>query len=229
MQKILFAGIILIHSYVKAQTISNTRAKKMLWLGYYQSKKINSKYTVNSDLQIRFNESEPYNNTMLIRTGLFRSISNITEIGIGIADFINPISNKLFRNEFRIYQEVGLKSELHKWILKIKFKLEERYFRNSGKINPNELFSGRARLKTDIEYPLSNSIKIEAGNEVMYSMMNFNQAYLDQNRTYLGIKFPIHKFSEIQLAFMHLLQNRLKDKVLLEPTNILRINFLQNF
>src|ERR1700758_4768450 len=102
----LFALIVNI-SIVNAQDKKNVDAD-MVWLGYFNSVKLNSRFSINSDLQVRTRNS--LLSQYVTRTGLVYGITSKVYISGGFAAFFYPQANNqnLLRNEWRPWEEIML-------------------------------------------------------------------------------------------------------------------------
>src|ERR1700739_1796275 len=78
----------------------------MVWLGYFNYVKINSKFAINSDFQVRTRNSQWYQ--YLGRTGLVYTLTNRIFVLGGFATFLYPQTNGLLKKEWRPWQEVML-------------------------------------------------------------------------------------------------------------------------
>ncbi|HRG01340.1 MAG TPA: DUF2490 domain-containing protein [Bacteroidia bacterium] len=224
--------MILINDSV-AQNVSPVIVKdNMLWLGYYNSIIINSKWSVNSDLQFRTkNEVKDYSQA-LVRADVSYKLKDRLTISVGFAHFRYFLTKEKTRGEWRPWQELKLIDKVGNCRVNHRFRIEQRFnetVKNSEATNDYQ-FNFRFRYRLDLRYPLlkekesgnnlyalvGNEIMINAGNNIIYN-------YFDQDRLYVGINYEINKKIALQLQYMHVWQ-QVSNGLTLNSTEVLRFN-----
>jgi len=229
---IIIFSLILINDSV-AQNVSPVIVKdNMLWLGYYNSIIINSKWSVNSDLQFRTkNEVKDYSQA-LVRADVSYKLKDRLTISVGFAHFRYFLTKEKTRGEWRPWQELKLIDKVGNCRVNHRFRIEQRFnetVKNSEATNDYQ-FNFRFRYRLDLRYPLlkekesgnnlyalvGNEIMINAGNNIIYN-------YFDQDRLYVGINYEINKKIALQLQYMHVWQ-QVSNGLTLNSTEVLRFN-----
>jgi hypothetical protein len=204
----------------------------MVWLGYYNSVKINAKFSINSDFQARTRNSQW--NQFLGRTGVVYALSDRVFVLAGFATFLYPQNNdvNLLRKEWRPWEEIMFTDNIGRLKIIHRFRLEERYNQQVTKngLSDSYTFNYRFRYKLDLQYPLFRKDKtngvffVNIGNELMINagkIIKYN--YFDQNRTWLGLNFVLNQQFTFQLQYMRIWQQQ-SNGYTLENDNVLRFN-----
>lgn len=229
---IILFSLILINDSV-AQNASPVIVKdNMLWLGYYNSIIINSKWSVNSDLQFRTkNEVKDYSQA-LVRADVSYKLKDRLTISVGFAHFRYFLTKEKTRGEWRPWQELKLTDKVGNCKLTHRLRVEQRFnetVKNSEATN-NYQFNFRFRYRLDLRYPVikeketGNNLFLLVGNEVMVNAgNNINYNYFDQDRLYAGINYELNKKVSFQIQYMHVWQQA-SNGLTLYSNNVLRFN-----
>lgn len=229
---IIIFSLILINDSV-AQNVSPVIVKdNMLWLGYYNSIIINSKWSVNSDLQFRTkNEVKDYSQA-LVRADVSYKLKDRLTISVGFAHFRYFLTKEKTRGEWRPWQELKLTDKVGNCKLTHRLRVEQRFnetVKNSEATN-NYQFNFRFRYRLDLRYPVikeketGNNLFLLVGNEVMVNAgNNINYNYFDQDRLYAGINYELNKKVSFQIQYMHIWQQA-SNGLTLYSNNVLRFN-----
>ncbi|MFN8115064.1 MAG: DUF2490 domain-containing protein [Bacteroidia bacterium] len=224
--------MILINDSV-AQNVSPVIVKdNMLWLGYYNSIIINSKWSVNSDLQFRTkNEVKDYSQA-LVRADVSYKLKDRLTISVGFAHFRYFLTKEKTRGEWRPWQELKLTDKVGNCKLTHRLRVEQRFnktVKNSEATN-NYQFNFRFRYRLDLRYPVikeketGNNLFLLVGNEVMVNAgNNINYNYFDQDRLYAGINYELNKKVSFQIQYMHIWKQA-SNGLTLYSNNVLRFN-----
>lgn len=216
-----------------AQNVSPVIVKdNMLWLGYYNSIIINSKWSVNSDLQFRTkNEVKDYSQA-LVRADVSYKLKDRLTISVGFAHFRYFLTKEKTRGEWRPWQELKLTDKVGNCKLTHRLRVEQRFnktVKNSEATN-NYQFNFRFRYRLDLRYPVikeketGNNLFLLVGNEVMVNAgNNINYNYFDQDRLYAGINYELNKKVSFQIQYMHIWQQA-SNGLTLYSNNVLRFN-----
>ncbi len=227
---VIAASIILTTSRAQKDLFKNYTGSS-LWLGYYPSIRISSKYTLNSDIQYR--NSQPFLAPFLflVRTGLVYKIKDNVSTSVGYALFSNVLTTHELKKENRIWQEVFIKNSSNSYKFSNRIRTEQRFF-ESTKNNKAVYFKqliNRIRWKTELEIPLSKdseSYSLLFSNEIMFAAEKLTNWFFDQNRLAIGANIKLFKQTYLSPQLLHLLQST-NNKI--TNTTIARLNILQKF
>ncbi len=198
----------------------------MLWMGYYNSVKINDKWSLNSDLQYRTKDWYKTPLQALARIGLNYKINSRLNVTAGLAHFRFYLNDVVTRGEWRPWEEVALSDRIGKVKLNNRLRVEQRFNEGVASGEPNGIFkfNWRFRYRFDIQYPAESKISLVVGNEVMINTgKNISNNYFDQNRTWAGVNTEITKKFSVQLQFMYIWQ-LMSNGYTLDKINVVRFN-----
>ncbi|MGZ3941537.1 MAG: DUF2490 domain-containing protein, partial [Bacteroidia bacterium] len=192
--KITYLVVALVISSTTFSQDKKTVNADMVWLGYFNSLKVNSKFSVNTDFQgrTRNNLLSQY----IARTGIVYGINSKFFFSVGFAAFFYPqaVNQNLIRNEWRPWEEIMHVDNLGKLKINHRIRVEQRYNEIILKNNLTDdyNYTNRFRYKIDLQYPLfrsdaeSHTIYLLLSNEVMLNTgKTVKTNYFDQNRTAL--------------------------------------------
>ena len=231
----------IIYFFLLVLTVLNSSAQSsspiivkdnQLWLGYYNSIVLNSKWSINSDVQFRTkNELKHYSQALIRLDGSYKIKDRVT-ISIGFAHFKYFITDDKTRGEWRPWQEFKLADKIGNSKLTHRLRVEQRF---NETIKNNEAsneytFNFRFRYRFDIRYPLTkeketgNNVYALLGNEIMINASNvISNNYFDQDRLYTGLNYEINKKLSLQLQYMHIWQQGSNSQIL-NSNNVIRFN-----
>ena len=204
----------------------------MLWLGYYNTINIKTKWVVSSDIQLRTKNWYHDWSQALIRSGLGYNINERLTITAGLAHFRYFITNDLTRGEWRPWQELAAHDRISNLKITHRFRLEERFNQQVKSNEPTNdyVFNYRIRYKLDLRFHLANLNESGKkligliGNELMINTgKNITYNYFDQNRTYFGLNLELNKKLTLQLQYMHIWQQLSSGNTFLS-TEVIRFN-----
>ncbi|MGZ3862841.1 MAG: DUF2490 domain-containing protein [Bacteroidia bacterium] len=204
----------------------------MVWIGYFNSVKLNSRFAINSDLQGRTRNS--LLSQYVTRTGLVFGVNSKLYLVGGFAAFFYPQSTdqNLLKNEWRPWEEVMIADNIGNLKINHRFRAEQRY---NQVIVKNDLtddysYTNRFRYKIDLQYPLFHSEKVIhafyfiAANELMINTgKSIKYNYFDQNRTSVGISYKATQSFTFQVILMHIWQQQ-SNGYTVENDKVLRFN-----
>lgn len=235
MFKYIFIPLMLLGLYSKIAGQINTPSivkDNMLWLGYYNSIILNSKWSINSDIQFRTKEELKHYSQALIRTDVSYKPTERITISLGLAHFRYFITDEKTRGEWRPWQELKLTDKIGNCKLTHRLRVEQRFnetVKNSEATNDYQ-FNFRFRYRLDLRYPLTkeketgNNLFVLVGNEVMVNAGNtISYNYFDQDRLYAGFNYEINKKLSLQLQYMHIWQQT-SNGLTLNSNEVLRFN-----
>lgn len=204
----------------------------MLWLGYYNSIILNSKWSINSDMQFRTkNELKDYSQA-LVRSDVSYKLKDRLTVTVGFAHFRYFLNKEKTRGEWRPWQQLKLTDKVGNCKLTHRLRVEQRFnetVKNSEVTNDYQ-FNFRFRYRLDLSYPIireketGNNIYLLVGNEVMVNAgNNIRYNYFDQDRLYMGINYEVNKKISLQLQYMHIWQQA-SNGLTLNSNEVIRIN-----
>lgn len=220
-KKLLLLFLLLLIGYNKSFSQKIISNNPSAWLGYFSQSKLNSKFSIISDFQIRHIQENFGIDLKEGRAGLMFMLKKNIGIINGIAFFNQQkLDNNLTKikiNEFRFWQEIKLNSQVNNNFLTNRFRIEERFFSNSS----FPFF--RLRHKIEYDICISKKIKLLTANELMWQFNKETNAW-DQNRTSIGIERKlVHSFG-LQLILISWWQFSSNT---IQPT--VRINLMHRF
>lgn len=188
-----------------AQTIEHNG-----WLFWSHQQKINEKWQLSSDIQIRSSDKLNYVNTLLIRPGIGYNINNNQTITIGYTYFGTwEKENDIFiyENENRIFEQFQIESKLHRIELTNRIRYEQRFIREQE----DRFFAQRIRYNIQAVFPLIANSEFTKGmytsvqNELFLNIQGkskLNNDVFDQNRSYVGLGYRFSKKLDIEADYM---------------------------
>lgn len=214
-----------------AQEKKNASAH-MVWLGYFNSVKLGSRFSVNSDFQLRTRNN--LYSQYIGRTGLVYGITGKVFVSAGFAAFFYPqaFNQNLVRKEWRPWEEIMFSDNVGRLKIQHRFRAEQRY---NEVVVKNDLtddynYNHRFRYKFDLQYPVvranknSHIIILAVGNEIMINaekIIKYN--YFDQDRLYAGINYVASSTLTFQLQLMSIWQQQ-SNGYTFEKDKVLRFN-----
>ena len=217
------------------QVISQHRIQhiNMFWAGYYHSTKLNEKWALSGDAQIRTSQWTNKWSQFLFRYGANYSLKNRVTLTVGFAYFKSAeytTSALLWKSEFRPWQEIAWKNNFHKINFTQRLRTEERFMQTVAdeKLSGNYQFMWRTRYKFEVQIPLGKTkFDAIAGNEIMVNPGYMNSSiFFDQNRSSAGFNFHANQKSNFQLQYVKIYQWHSKASTM-DNQDVLRINFVQ--
>ena len=226
----LIVGLLL-NSFVSAQDKKTVDAD-MVWVGYFNTIKLNPRFAINSDLQGRTRNS--LLSQYVTRAGLVFGVNSKLYLVGGFAAFFypQPTNQNLLRNEWRPWEEIMIADNIGNLKINHRFRAEQRYNEVIIKNNLTDDYSytNRFRYKIDLQYPLlrsekeTHSVYIIAANELMINTgKSIKYNYFDQNRTSVGISYKATRAFTFQVILMRIWQQQ-SNGYTLENDKVLRFN-----
>ena len=190
------------------------------WPAYYLKYSINSKWALNSDLQLRNFNKQPVLGLLGLRTGAHYTFSKGWSTAVGVLWFhYHSIqdSKDVNSDEFRVYEELRNDWRLsNKWRLANRLRTEQRHFSNQ------EGIAFRIRYHLAAEYRVAKRWSAIGGNELMWQGSERRKNW-DQYRFWAGGEYAFNANNQVQLIFMNWWQFNAD---IYQP--VIRINFVQS-
>lgn len=183
------------------------------WFFLSHTQKLNKKFDVLADVQLRSTDHLSYFSAILLRTALNYNLNKQEAVAIGYAhkgDWETEEGNKRYLPEHRIYQQYLQNFKLERMEIMIRGRLEQRFVREE-----RYQFSQRARLLLSAQIPLVANIDFTRGiyaslqDEVFVNVQNrrnVNGNFFDQNRPYASAGYRLNKHMDIELGYTRWLQ-----------------------
>lgn len=231
--KYLFVFFIVTPALVKAQT---TKHYNILWFSYNNTYRVNNKWAMVSDAQLRTVNWADKWLLYAVRTGLSYTVTPNLSLAAGGALFRTAQYNKseyFFKNEWRLWEEAAYMLKLKKEVsLFQRLRMEQRFLQQTAnnKKTGNYQFILRWRYRFEWTFPfIENKVRLLAGNEIFVNPGHVNsQLFFDQNRTFAGLNLKLSSTSVLQTQYIKIFQWRNPTSVL-EDQNVIRVNFIQQF
>lgn len=211
-------------------SLSLQAQQDQLWFSYYSSIKLNKRLSINSDLQIRTTEWYQHLSQTLIRTGLSFKVSEHITASCGFADFAFFTRDKLSRNEYRPWEEIGAQGNLGSIRITNRLRIEQRFFQriSNDAWTSDYTFNHRFRYRLDLQRAIwklddEKKVDLQIGNEIMLNAGNVS-SYFDQNRSWIGFQFTVNRHLAAQLHYLFLLQHSpVRNST--DQVHVIRLNF----
>ena len=181
--------------------------------------KINPKWSVIFDTQLRSNDQWEQAETFIFRPGLAFNSTGGWQFSLGFAWIENWRSISGIRDgvsDNRVWQQMVRSHGLSGGILQHRLRVEERFLHDlavSGNdiIKKNNLFNARFRYFNRYIKPVVHKSTFDSGpywaiqNEIFFNVAglpNSHGKFFDQSRTYLGIGQRMNTKADIELGWM---------------------------
>ena len=192
--------------------LTSSAQQYQLWAGYYNSIKVNNRFTVNSDLQLRTTEWYRHLSQVLARTGLTYKLSSHFAATAGFADFAFFSKDRISKNEYRPWEELSAQLNAGSYRITQRLRIEQRIFQHVENETSTAAynFNHRFRYRIDLLKPLhvvseERRTDLQLGNEIMLNAGDV-KSYFDQNRTWLGLQYTLNRHIALQLQYVFILQ-----------------------
>jgi hypothetical protein len=183
------------------------------WLFLSHTQKINDKFDILTDLQLRTADQYTYWKNVLSRTALNYNLSKKHSIAVGYAylrEWEESDEGKEYTREHRIYQQYQYAFKHKKKEFTLRGRFEQRFIKEE-----EVLFSQRARVFASIQAPLianddfSSGLYVKFQDELFINVQhkdNVNGSLFDQNRPYGALGFRASKKLDFEVGYMRLFQ-----------------------
>ena len=182
------------------------------WIMYFGDNKINSKWGVHSEFQMR-NYFIP--NTVqqtLIRTGANHYISPVSMVTAGYAFvFTRPNSAEsggFTTAENRIWEQLVLRHRTYNIFLEHRYRIEQRFVKNIT--TDRNIYENRVRYRLQALVPLYNLSPylrhyfVSSYNEIFMNLgKELSGQLFDRNRLYFAMGYQLNPKFNIQLGYLN--------------------------
>jgi len=183
------------------------------WFFLSHTQKLNKKFDILADVQLRSTDHLTYLSSVLLRTAFNYKLNKRQAVALGFAhkgDWEVEESGKRYLPEQRIYQQYIQNFKLERIEMMIRGRLEQRFVKKDS-----YQFSQRARLLLSAQIPLiadkdfTHGIYANLQDEVFLNVQNrenVNGSVLDQNRPYISAGYRLSKKMDIEFGYTRWLQ-----------------------
>ncbi|UAY52986.1 DUF2490 domain-containing protein [Ferruginibacter albus] len=207
------------------KTIAHTN---MVWLGYNNTLQLNDRFSIVSEAQLRTRDNwMDHWSQLLIRSGVSYGINKKWSTAAGFAWFSNVQyvgKEALFKNEWRPWEDLQLKTKIANGVLTQRLRLEQRFLQlvSNNQLSSQYEFVFRTRYRIDALFPVNKQWQAGIGNEIIVNPQ-FIKTYrfFDQERIFAILNKKFSRTISLQLMLMELIQN--KSSIVDEDQNIFRL------
>ena len=194
------------------------------WLRYYGKYQLSPKSELNLEIDDRrFFKNNRQANWVLPRVTVIHQLGAGWSAGVGFTYYTstNPADPSVLSTiavpELRPHLELNYKQAVASLLISHRFKLEERWTRNSSnnKLTDGYNFKSRFRYQLQLQYPLvkkatsAGTLYAKVSDEIMLNLGHsvVNNTF-DQNRAYFALNYGISNHLEVELGYMNYFQER---------------------
>lgn len=211
---------------------------------YFGDHKVSAKWGVHLEAQFRRHDVITSGQQLLLRTGINYHLTDQTFLTAGYA-FIETYPYGAFPvlatfPEHRLWQQAQIKSQLHKWEMISRFRLEQRWLhfpveQTDGSYAPGDaVYQNRFRIFTRFSIPFKGETIVDKSwyvtfyDEVFISFgKNVNMNVFDQNRAYVALGYRIPKIGRLEFGYMQQLILKANGKQV-ENNHTLQLGLISN-
>jgi hypothetical protein len=194
------------------------------WIRYYGKYNLSSSWDINLEIEDRrFFKNNRQANWVLPRVIVGRKLGAGWSAGVGFtyynssnpADPSGPVTVTI--PELRPHEELSYKQKVKNLIISHRFKLEERWTRNtsSDKLTDGYKFTARFRYQFQLQYPIVKratsvgNLDAKVSDEILLNIgRSIVQNTFDQNRAYIALNYGISNNFQAELGYMNYFQQR---------------------
>ncbi len=180
------------------------------WIMYFGDNKINKKFGVHSEFQMRNYFIPNTVSQTLARVGLNYYISPVSMVtgGYGYIYTTPTSSEGVTTSENRIWQQLVLRHRTYNIFLEHRYRLEQRFVKN---ISTEEfIFDNRIRYRLQAIFPLYNFSPylrhyfISSSNELFMNLgRELSGQFFDRNRLYFAIGYQLNPKFNLQFGYLN--------------------------
>ena len=205
-----------------SQNVYSQQNKVGNWLIYFGNLKINNKWNVHHEAQLRNYNFIGDMNQLLIRFGIGYNISSNLNILMGYANietenYVNQSDLKTSFNENRLIQQLIYKNKYAGFYITNRIRIEERFFTDDFKMRCRYfLLANKPINKKEMT---KNAIYLSSYNEIF---LNTKNKVFDRNRFYNGIGYVLNANTRFEAGYMiqHLADKQTQQLQLITYNNI---------
>jgi hypothetical protein len=226
------------------QSLQQKSYNQNAWFMYFGNHKINNKWGLHLEAQLRRHNWLAQKQQVLFRTGInyYANTNSMATIGYAFVQTA-PYGGQPAKAAFpenRLWQQYQIKTALNhtEWVSR--FRLEQRFVNiptlQNLEFKPGKpIFTNRFRLLNRFSKALNTkkiedkSVYISAFNEIMVNFGNNVAANIfDQSRIYIALGYQLPKWGRVELGFLE--QDILKsDGIKIEKNRTLQLGLSSNF
>lgn len=212
--------VLVISTSALGQSVRQHTTNSNGWYMYFGDHKFSSKWGVHLEAQFRRHDVITSGQQLLLRTGINYHLTDQTFLTAGYA-FIQTYPYGEFPvaaafPEHRLWQQAQIKSQLRKWEMISRFRLEQRWQylpveQTDGSFAPGEaVYQNRFRIFTRFSIPFAGETIEEKSwyvtfyDEVFISFgENVKMNVFDQNRAYVALGYRIPKVGRLEFGYLN--------------------------
>lgn len=203
------------------------------WFFLSHTQKLNKKFDILADLQLRSTDHISYFSTLLLRTALNYHLDKNQSLALGFAhkvDWEVEANHQRYVPEQRIYEQYLHNFRIEHIELMLRGRLEQRFVKED-----NYQFSQRARLLLSAQIPLiankdfTRGIYANLQDEVFLNVQNkdnVNGSFFDQNRPYASAGYRFSKQMDVEFGYTRWLQ---REKAGDKTTHVMQLMLTTSF
>jgi hypothetical protein len=211
-------NIIFAYLFLTGICVGYTRAQNSVppatggyWLSYSGDNKINSKFGIHSEAQVRNIFIKESVSTKLVRVGIHHYIRPHVMVTAGYV-FLhnNPNSDYLAASkvtENRLWQQLIIRQRSQVIFMEHRYRLEQRFISNKTTFTSRTDHRIRYRFQTIFPlYTITAHLRhwfLVANNEIMINFKKDPSLLFDRNRFFAGVGYQVRPNLNFQLAYMN--------------------------
>lgn len=187
---------------LKTQAQNTAEDKLGSWFMFNGSHKLSENYTLKSMAHFRYFELSKEFQQEIYRLGLNYKFNPKTNFTFGLSyatGDLNYNTPSAHLYEWRLYEDLFLKSKLNKLNLKHRFRLEHRFIHKNLTTNTTQNW---IRYDLNISYPISQKLNIYVFNELFLNLDRSKR--FAQNWTGLGLIQKLNKRLKLKLGYFQI-------------------------
>jgi len=178
------------------------------WHMYFGTNKISDKFSIHSEVQLRYYEQAKNFNQLLLRTGLNYHINPdaIGTLGYGYIETdlsFEESPKEANLREHRIFEQFILKNKVWEFLFEHRYRLEQRFISQTNILSdPEQDLSRtehRARYRLQITLPLTDIFFLNFYDEVF---LNLQGEAFGQNRLYGALGVHVTENLSVQAGYL---------------------------
>lgn len=188
------------------------------WFFLTHQQKLNEKFDLLADVQLRTANQFNYLNTLLLRSALSYNLNKKHSVALGYAykgDWEHEDNGTAYTLENRIYQQYLYSFKIRRTEINARARLEQRWVKEE-----NTRFSQRARALISAQIPLVADTGFTRGlytgiqNELFLNIQHkqvVNNSVFDQNRSFISLGYRWSKKIDTEFGYLYWFQKETDD------------------